>query len=1338
MSTSKTVNYNLHSWAATDYVRRIEFNENFDIIDTTMKNLDTAVLGKAPTVHVHANATQTVGGFQSPADKTKLDGIATSANNYVHPATHAPSIIVQDINNRFVTDTEKTYWNNKASTAVATNTVNGLLAFADKVKLDTVATNANNYTHPATHPPSIIAQDLSNRFVTDAEKSNWNGKAPTTVVTTTVNGLMDYADKVKLNAIENGANNYVHPATHPASVIVQDSSNRFMTDAERTKLSGIATSANNYVHPSTHPASIIVQDASNRFMTDTERTKLSGIETNANNYVLPSSLPPTIIAQDATNRFITDAERSAWNNKPGGTLASSTNDGLMASTDKVKLDGVATNANNYVHPSTHPASIIVQDTSNRFTSDTEKAAWNAKASTAVVTTTVDGLMDSADKVKLNGIATSANNYVHPANHPASIITQDASNRFTTDTEKAAWNAKASTAVATTTVDGLMAAADKTKMDGISTGANKTVNHASNGSISVDGVEQVVYSHPTGSGNNHIPTAGATGQVLRYSASGTAVWGSVNGSEVVEDASHRLITDTERTNWNAKASTAVATASVNGLMPSTDKAKLDGFTVVSAPTANSVLKLDANSKLPASITGNADGNAATATKLATTRAISVSGDATGTINFDGTANVAIPVVLKNSGVVAGTHGKVTVDSKGIVTAGSALLATDIPSLDYSKITTGKPTTLAGYGITDSSPTSKVAATLPATAGWYRVATSALGIARNAGRFELDWTVSGAHGQVNLTTAIMYSTDPTLNQTMYSTFSPGSGLTKARIVYHTTYSGNYAYLEVYNGTAAAIVLNAQLASAIGWSLITPTAGSIPAGYSSSEITFIDGIVTDTQLSSQVATGKAPLNVNSTTMVPNLNADMIDGIHVSGLVQTSRNVVAGLGLTGGGALSADRTLTVAFGGTGAANTVSRSDHSHTIAGNEVTDVVISAPANDEVLAYDSATAKWINQTLAEAGIQPAGSYLGSTANAVSATKLLTARSISLTGGATGSATFDGSANSSIAVTVLGGTSHLHALTNLSDVSVVTPAAGHTLRYSGTSWANAFPTMNDNSDITLTTPASGHILQHDGTKWVNRTLATAGIQPAGSYLTTTGKAADANLLDGLDSTAFLRSNAADTGTQLTLSTKLITNTISGLTDPFVVNIGTASVDSNGTSARWRNTSSVYISQDSTGDVNFMGTDGGAFTTKFRFLADTVSPYHRTISMGNCRIKALNGTVDQLQIRDSADAAYIPIVASAFTVSSRRETKKNIVPYEGDALKLIESAKPSNYHLKSELDTDKLHLGLILDEAPDEIIDPSETGIDSYAMETLSWKAIQQLSAKVTQLEEKIKSLES
>lgn len=52
------------------------------------------------------------------------------------------------------------------------------------------------------------------------------------------------------------------------------------------------------------------------------------------------------------------------------------------------------------------------------------------------------------------------------------------------------------------------------------------------------------------------------------------------------------------------------------------------------------------------------------------------------------------------VIAGTSSKVTFNSKGLITKSSALLASDIPVLDWSKITTGIPTTLDGYGITDA--------------------------------------------------------------------------------------------------------------------------------------------------------------------------------------------------------------------------------------------------------------------------------------------------------------------------------------------------------------------------------------------------------------------------------------------------------------------------------------------------------------------------------------------------------------------------------------------------------------------------------------------------------------
>jgi hypothetical protein len=172
----------------------------------------------------------------SGADKAKLDDIANNANNYAHPANHPPSVITQDPNNRFMTDTERN-------------------------KLTGIANNANNYTHPATHPPAIIEQNASNRFVTDTEKSTWNGKANTTAATTTAAGLMSANDKSKLDGIATNANNYSHPASHPASIITQDANNRFMTDTERTKLTGIAANANNYSHPASHAASMITVTA---------------------------------------------------------------------------------------------------------------------------------------------------------------------------------------------------------------------------------------------------------------------------------------------------------------------------------------------------------------------------------------------------------------------------------------------------------------------------------------------------------------------------------------------------------------------------------------------------------------------------------------------------------------------------------------------------------------------------------------------------------------------------------------------------------------------------------------------------------------------------------------------------------------------------------------------------------------------------------------------------------------------------------------------------------------------------------------------------------------------
>lgn len=63
----------------------------------------------------------------------------------------------------------------------------------------------------------------------------------------------------------------------------------------------------------------------------------------------------------------------------------STND--FTNTQKEKLAGLS----NYIHPSTHPASMITQDNNHRFVTDGEKSTWNSKANQ----TDVDDLKKSS-------------------------------------------------------------------------------------------------------------------------------------------------------------------------------------------------------------------------------------------------------------------------------------------------------------------------------------------------------------------------------------------------------------------------------------------------------------------------------------------------------------------------------------------------------------------------------------------------------------------------------------------------------------------------------------------------------------------------------------------------------------------------------------------------------------------------------------------------------------------------------------------------------------------------------------------------------------------------------
>ena len=136
------------------------------------------------------------------------------------------------------------------------------------------------------------------------------------------------------------------------------------------------------------------------------------------------------------------------------------------------------------------------------------------------------------------------------------------------------------------------------------------------------------------------------------------------------------------------------------------------TATSANTINTLVKRDSSGNISAGvITGTLIGNASSATKLASTRTITIQGDINASIPFDGSSDLTISSVFANSGVTAGTYNNlntaitpIIVDAKGRIT-GTGAPVTITPAWESI---TAKPNTLSGYGISDAITASSIGA------------------------------------------------------------------------------------------------------------------------------------------------------------------------------------------------------------------------------------------------------------------------------------------------------------------------------------------------------------------------------------------------------------------------------------------------------------------------------------------------------------------------------------------------------------------------------------------------------------------------------------------------------
>lgn len=98
----ETTNLKLLKPDAEDYYNVEDFNNNMDILDEAVEQ--------------KVNKENGMGLSQesfTTEEKQKLNDIEENANCYEHPKEHSASMITEDESHRFVTDNEKTAWNNK-------------------------------------------------------------------------------------------------------------------------------------------------------------------------------------------------------------------------------------------------------------------------------------------------------------------------------------------------------------------------------------------------------------------------------------------------------------------------------------------------------------------------------------------------------------------------------------------------------------------------------------------------------------------------------------------------------------------------------------------------------------------------------------------------------------------------------------------------------------------------------------------------------------------------------------------------------------------------------------------------------------------------------------------------------------------------------------------------------------------------------------------------------------------------------------------------------------------------------------------------------------------------
>ena len=151
-----------------------------------------------------------------------------------------------------------------------------------------------------------------------------------------------------------------------------------------------------------------------------------------------------------------------------------------------------------------------------------------------------------------------------------------------------------------------------------------------------------------------------------------------------------------------------------------------------------------------------------------------------------------------------------------------------------------------------------------------------------------------------------------------------------------------------------------------------------------------------------------------------------------------------------------------------------------------------------------------------------------------------------------------------------------------------------------------------------------------------------------------------------------------------------------------------------------------------------GKARTQFFYSAGTLGLFSsssgHTVHAGGISSYYSSSDSNNATIQISGDDGKIE--CTQLTQTSLESIKKNIEKTNVNALELIKNSDVYEYNLKTEEDTDKKHIGFVIGDkynTPKEVIANSGEGIDTYSMSSIMWKAIQELTARVEQLEKEV-----